>query len=216
MSPRGVAIPDIRERLFAAAERVLAREGPAALTSRAITGEAGCAKGMLHAHFAGLDEFVAELILDRFARTAHQAGQLPALAGRSTVAENLTTVALALLSSAGPTVAGLALTRPAASLQIRQALQGGAPGFTTIQEAITDYLTAEQHLGRLPHGTDTASVALALVGTVHHLLMTSTADAPDPREQTQHLVALLVGSPWPESGRAAATEVRVTRDAGSA
>ncbi|MFG2143017.1 hypothetical protein ACGFRG_02300 [Streptomyces sp. NPDC048696] len=59
--------------------------------------------------------------------------------------------------------------------------------------AITAYLDAETRLGRLPDTTDTVSVALALVGTVHHLLMTSWADTPDPREQTVRLVALLVG-----------------------
>ncbi|MDF9811034.1 TetR family transcriptional regulator [Streptomyces sp. SPB162] len=199
MSPRGVAIPDIRQRLFAAAEQVLAREGPAALTSRAITGEANCAKGMLHAHFAGLDEFVAELVLDRFARTARQAGELRGLAGRATVAENLVAVALALLTSAGPTVAGLAVTRPGASLLIRQALEAGAPGFATIQGSIADYLDAEQCLGRLTEGTDTPAVALALVGTVHHLLMTAPAAAPDARAQAERLVAVLLGVPRPRA-----------------
>lgn len=43
--PTGVAIRDVREQLFAAAERVLLRDGPSALTSRAVTSEAGCAKG---------------------------------------------------------------------------------------------------------------------------------------------------------------------------
>ena len=40
MSPRGVATPDVRERLFAAAERVVQRDGPGALTSRSVTTEA--------------------------------------------------------------------------------------------------------------------------------------------------------------------------------
>ncbi|WP_069173194.1 TetR/AcrR family transcriptional regulator [Streptomyces griseus] len=194
MSPRGVAIPDVRRRLFDAAERVLAREGPAALTSRAITGEAGCAKGLLHAHFDGLDAFVAELVLDRFARVAERAGLLPAQAGQGTVAGNLGTVALALLNSLDPTVTGLALTRPAASQRIRLALEAGAPGFTAIQDSITAYLDAEQRLGRLAEGADTAAVALGLVGTVHHLLMTSRPGAPDARAQTERLVGLLVGA----------------------
>ncbi|MGW1377503.1 TetR family transcriptional regulator [Streptomyces sp. NPDC002446] len=193
MSPRGVAIPDLRERLFAAAERVLAREGPAALTSRAITGEAGCAKGLLHAHFDGLDEFVAELVLDRFARTAQEAAELPGRAGSATVADNLVTVALALLNSLEPTVIGLAMTRPGASLRVRQALEAGAPGFTAMQDAIAEYLDAERRLGRLADGTDTTTVALALVGTLHHLLMTGWAGTPDPRGQAERLVALLIG-----------------------
>ena len=53
--PTGVAHPRVREHLFEAAERVLLREGPSALTSRAVTTEAGCAKGVLHRHFADFD-----------------------------------------------------------------------------------------------------------------------------------------------------------------
>ena len=192
MSPRGVATPDIRERLFAAAEQVLGRDGAAALTSRAITGEAGCAKGMLHAHFAGLDEFIAELVLDRFARTARQAAHLADRIGRDTVAANLDGIAVALLDSAGPTVAALAVSRPAASQRIRDALAGGAPGFTAIQESITAYLDGERRLGRVAPDADTASPALALVGTVHHLLMTGGPGGPDTaREQVRSLTALL-------------------------
>ncbi|AYG84556.1 hypothetical protein DWB77_06770 [Streptomyces hundungensis] len=194
MSPRGVAIPDVRERLFDAAVRVLSREGPAALTSRAVTAEAGCAKGMLHTHFDGLDEFVAELVLDRLARCAREAAELPGLAGRSTVAANLGELALALLTSLDPTVAGLALSRPATSERIRRALAAGAPGFTAIQDSITDYLDAEARLGRLTGDADTSAIALALVGTLHHLVMTAWPDAPDPRDQARRLVALLVGA----------------------
>ncbi|PJT47850.1 TetR family transcriptional regulator, partial [Streptomyces albidoflavus] len=115
MSPRGVATPDVTELLFAAAERVVVRDGPGALTSRAVTTEAGCAKGLLHTHFAGMDAFVAALCLDRFARTAATARALPALAGTGTVAAHLATVTDALFDSGGPAVSGLALTRPGAA-----------------------------------------------------------------------------------------------------
>ncbi|MEU1077105.1 MULTISPECIES: TetR family transcriptional regulator [unclassified Streptomyces] len=172
MSPRGVAIPDLRERLFAAAERVVARDGAAALTSRAVTAEADCAKGVLHTHFAGLDEFVAELVLDRFARSARQAQALKAKAGTATVADNLQEVVLVLLEALPPAVVGLAMTRPAAALHTRQGFQAGAPAFDAIQHAFTAYLQAEQRGGRLPADADTATIALALVGTTHHLLMT--------------------------------------------
>ncbi|MFE3943761.1 TetR/AcrR family transcriptional regulator [Streptomyces sp. NPDC059118] len=191
MSPRGVTTPDVRERLFGAAERVLEREGPGALTSRAITGEAGCAKGLLHAHFSGLDEFVAELVLDRFARVARHAEELRGRVGRGTVTENLLGTALALLASAGPTVAGLALVRPASSARIREALEGGAPGFGTVQEAIADYLDAERRGGRIAEGADTVTAALALVGTIHHLLMTGGHDRRTTQERTGQLVTLI-------------------------
>ncbi|MEU5959055.1 TetR/AcrR family transcriptional regulator [Streptomyces sp. NPDC047525] len=192
MSPRGVATPDVRERLFAAAERVVERDGPGALTSRSVTTEAGCAKGLLHAHFAGFDEFVAEFCLDRFARTAAKAQALSGLAGQRTVAGNLEDVALALFASGGPAISGLAMTRPAAALRIREALEGGAPGFTAIQEAITGYLKDEQGLGRVAETIDPCTVALAIVGTAHHLLMTSWPGTSDPRPSMTRLVAALV------------------------
>ncbi|MEU2069955.1 MULTISPECIES: TetR family transcriptional regulator [Streptomyces griseus group] len=193
MSPRGVAVPDVRELLFAAAERVVAQDGPGALTSRAVTAEAGCAKGLLHAHFAGgLDEFVAELVLDRLAETAALAAHLPDRAGQGTVAENLSSVARALLTSAGPAMAGLALTRPGAAMLFREALTAGAPGFTTIQTSIASYLAAEQHLGRVATTTDAEACALALVAAAHHLLMTSWPGAPEPTSQMDRVIAALI------------------------
>ncbi|MFD5769396.1 TetR/AcrR family transcriptional regulator [Streptomyces sp. NPDC127049] len=193
MSPRGVATPDVRERLFAAAERVVERDGPGALTSRSVTTEAGCAKGLLHSHFAGFDEFVAELCLDRFARTAVKARSLAGQAGRGTVAGNLDTVVLALFDSGGPAVSGIAMARPAAALRIREALEAGAPGFAAIEEAVAGYLEAERGLGRVPDSVDPAVAALALVGTGHHLLMTTWPDSPDPRPALRRLVTALVG-----------------------
>ncbi|PZT73360.1 MULTISPECIES: TetR/AcrR family transcriptional regulator [unclassified Streptomyces] len=193
MSPRGVAIPDLRERLFAAAERVAARDGAAALTSRAITAEAGCAKGVLHTHFAGLDGFVAELVLDRFARSARQAQALEAKVGHATVAENLQDVVGALLDSLPPAVVGLAITRPAAAAHTRDGLQSGAPAFDAIQHAVASYLQAEQHAGRIPADSDAATIALALVGTTHHLLMTGSPEqTTDSTATVERLLAALL------------------------
>ncbi|MER6914825.1 TetR/AcrR family transcriptional regulator [Streptomyces sp. NPDC000594] len=194
MSPRGVAIPDLRERLFDAAERIVAREGSAALTSRAVTTEAGCAKGVLHTHFAGLDEFVAELVLDRFSRGAAVAADLPARAGTGTVAENLGAVAAAVLAL-DPGVVGLSLTRPGAARHVRDAWQSGAPGFGVIQGSIEGYLRAEQERGRVPESLDPDTVALALVGTLHHLLMTGGLDPQSPRPRADRLIRTLLAAP---------------------
>ncbi len=192
MSPRGVPIVDVRERLFAAAERVLAREGPSGLSNRAVTGEAGVAKGLLYSHFADLDEFVAELVLDRLGRAAREAAALPGRAGLDTVAGNLTGTALSLLTSNGPAVAALALTRAGASARVRAAMEGGAPGMAEVEGAVAAYLEAEKEFGRVAPDADPASLALALVGTVHHLLMTGWAGAADPAERMRRCVAALV------------------------
>ena len=73
--------------MFDAAERVLRRDGVSGLTSRAVTDEAGVAKGVMHRHFIDFDGFVAELILDRVARLNVVAN---AAAGTEAVVDNLT------------------------------------------------------------------------------------------------------------------------------
>ncbi|PRH77171.1 TetR family transcriptional regulator [Streptomyces solincola] len=193
MSPRGVAIPDLRGRLFDAAERVLTEGGPAALTSRAVTTEAGCAKGVLHTHFEGLDAFVAELVLDRFARTARQARELSGRAGDGTVAGNLTALADGLLGSLHPAVIAVAATRSGAAERFRAAQEAGAPGLATIERDVTGYLDAERKRGRLPDGTDTEAVALAFTGTLHHILMASWSGPAARADRVRRLVAVLVG-----------------------
>lgn len=157
---------------------------------------------MLHTHFAGLDEFVAELVLDRFARAARHAEGLGARVGQGAVADNLREVALALLDSLPPAVVGLAMTRPAAALHAREGLQSGAPAFDAIQGSFAAYLRAEQQAGRLAPGADAAVIALALVGTVHHLLMTrdpggAGAGGEDARNTTERLVTVLLGAAQP-------------------
>src|SRR6516165_4719150 len=97
--PTGVAIRDPRGQLFDAAERVLLRDGPNALTSRAVTTEAGCAKGVLHRHFADFDAFLAELVLNRIALIDNQASALRDSARTGTVAGNLTGTLTTLFES---------------------------------------------------------------------------------------------------------------------
>src|SRR6204780_3187213 len=97
--PTGEAIRDPRGQLFDAAERVLLRDGHGGLTSRAVTAEAGVAKGVLHRHFADFADFLAELVLDRAGRVGEQAAALRNAAGTGTVTSNLTGALTALFSS---------------------------------------------------------------------------------------------------------------------
>src|ERR1700746_1318923 len=97
--PTGVALRDARQQLFAAAERILLRDGPEALTSRAVTAEAGVAKGVLHKHFTDFDGFLAEFVRDRIDRMDGQAAALRVAAGTGTVVGNLTDALLGLFDS---------------------------------------------------------------------------------------------------------------------
>ena len=102
---------DAPAQLFDAAERVLLRDGPSALTSRAVTAEAGCAKGVLHRHFVDFDTFLAEFVLDRIARLGEQAAILRQAAGTGTVAANLTRALTDLFQSPAREILGLVTSR---------------------------------------------------------------------------------------------------------
>ena len=77
---RGVAIPEVREQLFAAADRVLTRDGPTGLTTRAVTAEAGVANGVMHRHFRDIEEFLASFVASRLGVIADGAAALPGTA----------------------------------------------------------------------------------------------------------------------------------------
>ena len=160
--PTGVAIQDAQ--LFAAAERVLLRAGPDALTSRAVTTEAGCAKGVLHRHFADFDAFLAALVRDRIARLE------PPHAGTGTVAGTLTAALTGIFSPVAVAIVGLVTSRHELLDRLRATTPKGIPLLTEATALIAGYLTAERDLGRLPPDTDVAVLAPTLVGTAHLLL----------------------------------------------
>jgi AcrR family transcriptional regulator len=192
VSPRGVAIHEAREQLFLAAERVLAREGPDGLTSRAITQEAGVANGLLFNHFGDLDGFLVQLILDRARRTAGQAWRLVPRAGTATVTGNLADAAAAVLQSGAFATAALVLSRPSLMARLQQQAAGAPTPLDDIQTAFAAYLDAEQKLGRIAASADTETLALTLTGTLHHIFLTRQQGTPDPAEQARRVAAALI------------------------
>ena len=189
---RGVRIPELHQQLFAAAERIMARDGAAGLTSRAITDEAGCAKGVLHNHFDGLDGFLAEFAVDRLRRTEEAVSGLPAQAGRGTVSGNLAAAALTVFGSGATQIAALITSRPALGARVLAAGPGGQP-FGNIQASFAAYLRAERDLGRLPADADADAIAFTLIGAVHHLFFTAGGTEPDPA-RVRGIVATLLGA----------------------
>ena len=192
MSPRGVAIHEARDQLFLAADRVLAKEGPDGLTSRAITQEAGVANGLLFNHFGDLDGFLVQLILDRARRTAEQAWRLVPRAGTGTVAGNLADAAAAVLQSGAFAAATLVLSRPSLMARLQQQAAGAPTPLDDIQTAFAAYLDAEQKLGRIVASADTETLALALTGTLHHIFLKGQAGTPGPAEQAHRVAAALI------------------------
>ena len=196
MSPRGVAIPDLREQLFRAADQVLVRDGPSGLSGRAITREAGCATGLLYNHFGDLDEFLAQFVLDRVRLAAERAAELPARAGEGTLADNLTDAALSIPGSSGLAMIALVQAQPSVAARLRRSAPEGAQGMQTIEHAFLAYLEAEKEIGRLASHADTEALALGLVGAIHHLWLTATGGALE-RKHVRRVLAALVAAATP-------------------
>jgi len=191
--PTGVAIRDAREQLFGAAERVLLRDGPNALTSRAVTTEAGCAKGVLHRHFADFDAFLAELVLDRIARIGGQAAALRESAGTGTVAGHLTGALTDLFGPVAVAIVALITFRDDLRARLRQERPAGVPLLTEATAMIASYLTAERELGRIAADADVGTLAPTLIGAGHLLFADREAGPPEPGAVRKAVTAVMAG-----------------------
>jgi len=194
--PTGVAIRDPRGQLFDAAERVLLRDGPSGLTSRAVTAEAGVAKGVLHRHFADFDAFLAELALDRVARIGAQAAALRAMAGSGTVAGNLAAALPDLFSPAILALIGLVIARDELRAWLRAATGSRIPLISESTAMTADYLAAERDLGRVAADADIGTLAPTLIGAAH-LLFTDADGTPEPAAVARVVAAALAAARRP-------------------
>lgn len=189
--PTGTAITDVREQLFAAAERVLLRDGAQALTSRAVTTEASVAKGVLHRHFTDFDGFLVELVRDRIEAMRANSTTLMAKVGTGTIEDNLTEALGVVFSSLAARMVGLITVRDELRSRLRAAGHEGVPVATDAARMICAYLSAERDAGRLLPTADLDSIALTLIGGGH--LLHGAGDA-DPNALRRAVASVLAGA----------------------
>jgi len=195
--PTGIALPDARGRLFDAAERVLLRAGPSGLTSRAVTSEAGVAKGVLHRHFADFDDFLVELVLDRISRIAVQCDELLRAVGTGTIVDNITDALTMMFTPVAVASVGLVVSRDELRARLRAVGTARMPllGEGTIM--IRNYLAAERVIGRVRTDADLDALAPTLVGAGHLLFADRDSGRPPARPTVRRTVAAAVGGALP-------------------
>lgn len=194
--PSGVHLRNVRGQLFEAAERVLLRGGPDALTSRAVTEEANCAKGVLHRHFTDFDAFLAELVLDRIRAIEDRTTTLRASAGTGSVVDNLTDALRDLFGPVTVAIVALITFRDGLRARLREA---GLPGIPLVAQGTTMiavYLGAERESGRLTDDADIDTLAPTLVGA-GHLLFADRAGAPPQAAAVRRMVTTVMAGAWP-------------------
>lgn len=190
--PTGIVLRDPREQLFSAAERVLMQVGPAGLTSRSVTTEAGVAKGVLHRYFADFDDFLADLVLDRADRIGAQAATLCRAAGSGTVISNLSGALATAFTPVAVAMVSLITFRDELRARLRQTWPAGVPILTEAVRMLAAYLMAERDLGRIAADADTDALAAALIGAGHLLFADRTGPAPDA-DAVRKVVTTAVG-----------------------
>jgi AcrR family transcriptional regulator len=146
---------------------VLLRDGPDGLTSRAVTIEAGVAKGILHRYFSDFEAFLAALALSQIEHLDDSSADLRATAGSGTVHGNLADALVTALSPDVLAIVSLVMSRHELLNRLRLTTPKGIPLLTQIAKMIAAYLTAERGLGRIPLETDVDSLAVILVGGAH-------------------------------------------------
>jgi hypothetical protein len=133
----------------------------------------------MHRHFVDFDAFLAGLVLDRADQLEAPMTVLREAAGGGAVADNLVKAITAVFSPLAVAVPTLVITRNGLRTRLREA---GAARFPLIVEgsvAITDYLAAEQVLGRVAVSADISTLSHTLIGATHLLFTDHETGPPD-------------------------------------
>ncbi|MGF6883241.1 AcrR family transcriptional regulator [Nocardia sp. GAS34] len=199
MSPRKAAAlrdrddRDLRQHLIATAAQLLAEQGGAGLTVRAIARAAGVADGVLYNHFADKEELLAAALRAHVDAVHRELEPLPG-PGTASVAANLTAYlaqGLSMHRAILPIFASL-LAQP--EVLAKFAAQPG--GERDWRDRLADYLHAERDLGRLASAADLDAAVAILVGICHDAalsaLLPRTGQAISPATESV-ITTLLTG-----------------------
>ncbi|MCX4765601.1 TetR/AcrR family transcriptional regulator [Streptomyces sp. NBC_01275] len=180
---------------------MLLRAGATALTSRAVTAEAGCAKGVLRRRFADFDAFLAELVLNRIGRLRLRAADPDVSAGTGAVVGDLTAALTELFGSVAVAIVALVVSRDGLRARLRAAGSTGVPLLAEAAALLAEYPAAERARGRIAPDADADAdtLAPALIGAAH-LLFAGGGMGEPPREGGAKVVRAVVGGVVSEGG----------------
>ena len=180
---------DLRSSLVEHARRLIARDGPQALTMRALAAEAGCALGLPYKVFADRRELVAEIVRTELERLVAAGDQLVARAGEQDVEANLAWYAGAILDSPAVALASQVMADRSLADRFAQEAHQAGKGPGGFQEAFARYLGSEQDRRRVAVEVDVDAVAFFLAGAVHNLVVSGPAYPRPDRDQLMGYLA---------------------------
>jgi AcrR family transcriptional regulator len=182
---------DTRGQLLAAAVSVIAEDGWAAATSRAVAGRAGVNNAMVHYHFGSIDALRRAAVWH--AMEAEMAGPMAAMLEAGDLLEGITEAVGWLVAEGagapGNRVLAEALVQSLRDAEIRDGLGQALHAF---REVLTSRFSEEVTAGRLRRDADPAALAVIFGALIDGLLLHVFTDpALDVRSPTEALAGLL-------------------------
>ncbi|MET7397603.1 helix-turn-helix domain-containing protein [Dactylosporangium sp. NPDC005572] len=183
-----------RDVILDAAAGVLRTHGLANATTREIARAAGFSEATLYKHFRDKVDLMVAVLHERGPQFIPMLQTLPARAGegdlRATLTE-LATVAIGFYRDGFPMFASI-FSDPAILGAHRDQLRAQNLGPHRANDALADYLRAEQALGRVRPDADLVAVAALLLGACfQHAFITNFADRRADSEAASGFVAEL-------------------------
>ncbi len=173
-----------RARILDAASQLMSSVGINRTTTKEIARAAGCSEATLYKHFRDKSEIFMRVLRERVPDFTATLAGLPARAGESTPTAQMTEVAqlaLAFFRRTYPMAASL-LATPELLAAHRRRLDFHAAGPHQATRLLSQYLAAEQSLGRVAADIDPDAAAALLIGACFHraFLDLYFADEPPP------------------------------------
>jgi AcrR family transcriptional regulator len=192
---------ELRSWLVDVAMRLVARDGPGALTMRALAAEAGCAVGLPYKVFASREELVVELVRIEYVRLRGAFDELVAAAGTGTVGDNLGRYAELLLGSPAVGLTHGIAHDEAMTLAIDA--EAGETGVVhAVATTVADYLAAEKRLGRVDAAVDVEAFGFLVAGAVHNLLVSGAMYPRPAMPELKRMLSSVASRLAPETRRA--------------
>jgi len=187
----GTAAADKRIQLLAAAQRVIARRGLAAATTREIASEAGVAEGTIYRYFEDKVDLCLAVVGNRLPEMLRR---LPDEAGRRSprvVLTDFVTDALDAWTEVIPFLSGVTAD-PELVKRFRERKQDDAEARSAFR-GLAEYIETEQRSGRIGKDADPRLLARILFGgAFHHAYMSIVVGADGLELRGKRFVEMLV------------------------
>lgn len=164
-----------KQQLLDAAAAVFSEYGYARATTKEIAKAAGVAEGTIYRHFADKQELFTAVFTQRNAASFEGLVNLPQMAGKATVRDNLHRLVTAIMdveTNMAPLQAAMWSDADLAKTLLSSAAEGMPGPSLTPLGPLALYLEAEQRLGRVRSDVDVERAAFALFSIPFASVMT--------------------------------------------